>query len=246
MAARARDLFLEDPTDQLIELAGSTVPVPLPSATRTWVKRTAAVTVAVPLTMGSLSFGVAAAAGRGWGVAQNQDAVYVAAIVEHEQVRDPAVRLAMRDHTVTAAVGTVPTSPTPTDIRALTGKQVSVVGLDLLRKSRNPKRLMASLRDAATAVTTAGDAEAKVLCVSPPGIFDHFEGRKHDIDLALANVVVPGGSMLPADVHLGTNLLLDERGRTPAQVVSDLALVSRVLHSQGLPERALRDLWPQG
>ncbi|MCU1587861.1 MAG: hypothetical protein JWN31_1354, partial [Frankiales bacterium] len=197
-----------------------------------------------PVTMGGLSFGVAEAAEHGVGVAQRADAVYVAAIIDHAQVAQPVVVAALRQHAVTAAVGAETSAPTPTDIRQLHSQQVTVVGVDLLKRSRNPRRLMASVRSAGSAVTAAGDADAKVVCVGTPGVLEHIQSWFSDVNLALPKVVLKGGQPLPSTLKLGDRVLLDEQGRSAAQVVADLDLVSRVLHSQGLAEKPMRALWP--
>ncbi|MCW2543806.1 MAG: monogalactosyldiacylglycerol synthase [Frankiales bacterium] len=243
MATRARELFVSDPTDQLLELAGSTATMPVRSAARTWTARIAAVGIAVPATMGSLSFGVAEAANLGHGVAHRNDAVYVAAILDHQQVGQPAVVAALKQHVITAAVGTLASSPTPTDITALQGQNVSVIGLDLLKGSRNPKRLMASIKAAGAAVKAAGDEDAKVACIGTPGFLEHLQSWFSDVNLAFPKLVIRGGDVIPGQLKLGDQVLLDEQGRTPSQVTADLGYVTRLLHNQGLREQPMRALW---
>ena len=247
MAARARALFLADPTDQLIELAGTTATMPVRSAARTWATRAAAVTVAIPLTMGSLSFGVAEAASLvHLGVARGEAGVYVAAILDHSQVAQPAVVQALRAHSITTAVGTSDAAPTPTDIQAMTAAGLSVVGLDAHRKTRNPKRQIVSIRLAAAAVTPAGDGEPKVICLSAPGLADQLARFPRDVQLAHPDLVVKGGETIPVTLKNGEQVVLDERGRTEAQVASDFAYLGRVLRSEALPEQPYRALWPAG
>ena len=247
MATRARALFVNDPTDQLIELARTTATMPVRSAARTWATRTAAVTVAIPLTMGSLSFGVAEAANHGhFGVARGKGAVFVAAILEHDQVTQPGVVQALKAHTISAAVGTASSAPTPTDLVSLQSVGVTLVGLDAHAKSRNPKRIIASIRAAAAAIAVVGDAEPKVVCLATPGLADQLARWPHDVQLAHPDLVLKGGQALPPQLKQGEQIVLDERGRTPAQVTADLAYVSRMLSGQGLPEKPMRDLWPLG
>jgi hypothetical protein len=247
MAARARDLFLQDPTDQLIELAGTTATMPVRSVARTWVNRTAAVAVSVPLTMGGLSFGIAEAANLAHvGVARGKGAVFVAAILDHRQVAQPTVVAALRSHTITTAVGTADTAPTPTDIVALNAAGLTVVGLDTHHKSRNPKRLISSIRSAAAAVDAAGDTDPKVVCLATPGFFEQATRLVRDVELAHPDFVVKGGDPIPDALRNGKQLVLDERGRTAAQVTADFDRLSQVLASEGLPEKPMRDLWPMG
>ncbi|MCW2587251.1 MAG: Monogalactosyldiacylglycerol synthase [Frankiales bacterium] len=244
MVQRARALFLSDPTDELLELAQSWVTVPARSAARTWTARLAAVTVAVPVTLGALSFGVAQAGVHGgFGVAEGKDAVYVAAIVDHVQVADAAVVTALRTHRVSAAVGPGSGAPTPTDVRALLGAGVTVVGTDPGVRSRNPRRLRDSINAAAAAIAAAHDERPKVVCLRAPGMVERVVAWDHNVQLALPHVVLTGGQPLPTELKPGQQVVLDERGRTSAQVSSDLRALTAFIASQDLPEQPMRALW---
>jgi len=246
MVARARELFLSDPTDELLELAQAPVSIPVQSSGRTWAMRTAAISVAVPVTMGALSFGVAQAGVHGLGVAEGKDAVFVAAIVDHGQVLVPGVVTALRTHNVTAAVSAAAGAPTPTDVRALLTSGVTVVGADLGTKSRNPKRQKASLNAAAAAIAATEEKDAKIVCLRPPGILEHVVAEYHEVQLALPDVVLKGGEAPPSTLKAGQQVLLDERGRTPAQLESDLAVLADLIAGKHLPQQPMRALWRQG
>ncbi|MGB8652407.1 MAG: glycosyltransferase [Mycobacteriales bacterium] len=240
MAQRARDLFLADPTDELLELARAPRTVPAHSGSRTWAARAGAVGVAVPVTMGALSFGVAHAGGIG--TAEGKDAVYVAAVVDHQQLADPAVVAALRRHQVSAGVGTGEGAPTPTDVRALVSRGVTVVGTDTGVRSRNPRRLKASIDAAAAAVSVMDDPQPKVVCLRAPGMVERVVAWDHDVQLALPKVVVTGGQ-LPAHLVAGEQVVLDERGRTAAQLESDLDALAQLVTDTHLPQQPMRALW---
>lgn len=244
MVQRARELFLSDPTDRLIELAQSPVSMPVRSTTRTWGTRVAAVAVGLPVSVSVLSFGVAQATERGHlGVAEGHEGVYVAAIVDHSQVQQPGVVAALRRYGVTVAVPPTSGAPTPTDIRVLLAGQVGVVGMDLGVKSRNPKRLKASMSAAADAVAIVGESHPKVVCLSTPGVIEKMVAWDHDVQLALPDAVLTGGAPLPEKTKVGDQLVLDERGRTASQVQADLAALAEGLAGHDLLEQPMRALW---
>ena len=244
MAQRARDLFHADPTDQLLAMASVPVTMPVRSSGRTWASRAAAVTVAVPVTMGALSFGVAQATVHArLGVAEGRGAVFVAAMVDHTQVNNPTVVSALRRNGITAAVVPESGGPTATDIHALQGAQVTVVGMDLGVRSRNPKRLKDSMSAAAAAVAATQESHPKVVCLTAPGLVEKVVAWDHDVQLALPDALVRGGEALPQTLKLGHQLVLDERGRTADQVVTDFADLSAYLAGHGLPEQPMRALW---
>jgi processive 1,2-diacylglycerol beta-glucosyltransferase len=243
MAELARALFVSDPTDELLELAKAPVTMPVRAGARTWAARAVAVTVAVPVTMGALSFGVAQAGSRGGiGVAEGSGAVYVAAIVDHAQVTDRQVVASLRTHGVSAAVGSGTSAPTPTDVRALVTAGVTVVGTDTGRRSRNPRELRDAINAAAHAVAAADDPRPKVVCLRAPGMVERVVAWDHDVQLALPQVVVTRGH-LPRVLRAGQQVVLDERGRTAQQVETDLARLTDALAVQQLPEKPMRALW---
>ena len=243
MVRRARDLFLADPTDELLELAYAPVSMPVRRASRTWASRAAAVSVAVPVTMGALSFGVAqATVHASLGVAEGERAVYVAAIVEHDQVNDPGVVAALRAYNVSAAVGPGDHQPTPTDVRALLSSGVTVVGTETGRRSRNPKRLRASINEAVAAVSATEDRHPKVVCLRTPGLVEKMVAWDHNVQLALPHTILADGR-LPGTVKAGEQIVLDERGRTPAQVEADFAAFATFVSDATLPQEPMRALW---
>jgi processive 1,2-diacylglycerol beta-glucosyltransferase len=245
MVQRARDLFLADPTDELLELAQAPVSMPVPSQTRTWATRVAAVTVAVPVSMGALSFGVAQATVHGsLGVAEGKNAVYVAAVVDHAQVADQGVVSALRAYGFSAAVGSGAGAPTPTDVRALLTTGVTVVGTDTGIRSRNPRSLKASINAAAAAVAATDDRQPKVVCLRTPGLVEKIVAWDHDVQLALPRTILTAG-LLPTNLKAGQQVVLDERGRTPAQVESDVTALAALVSADRLPLQPMRALWPE-
>ena len=244
MVQRARDLFLIDPTDELLELAQAPVPMPVPVGARTWATRAAAVTVAVPVTMGALSFGVAQATQRiNLGMAEGKNGIYVAAIVDHGQVADPTVVSSLRAHGISAAVRPGLGAPTPTDIRALVASQVTIVGIDAGVKSRNPKRLKESMSAAAAAIAATEDTHPKVVCLRTPGLVEKVVAWEHDVQLALPHAIIKGGEALPVKLKAGGEIVLDERGRTPLEVEADFTALASDLSDRGLPQQPMRALW---
>jgi processive 1,2-diacylglycerol beta-glucosyltransferase len=244
MAHRARDLFLTDPTDELLELAHAPVTMPVQSSARTWATRVAAVTVAVPVTMGTLSFGVAqATVHAGFGVAEGKNAVYVAAIVDHDQVITPTVVSSLRQHAISAAVRPGDTAPTPTDIRALVASQVTIVGTDVGVRSRNLKRLKASISAAAAAVAATDEKHPKVVCLRTPGLVEKVIAWDHKVQLALPHAIVKGGDVIPDSLKAGEQIVLDERGRTAAQIEGDFDALASFLAGKHLPQAPMRALW---
>ncbi|MFN2539461.1 MAG: glycosyltransferase [Mycobacteriales bacterium] len=245
MAARARGMFLTDPTDELLELAQAPVvhaPRPAGATARRIAVRAAAVTAGVPLTITAVSFGVAQASEHGVGVAKSRDAVYVAALVDHQQVANSQVLRALRTSRASVAVGHSSSAPTPTDIRTLVAHGVTVVGADTGVSSRNPRTLKQSMNNAAEAVTYAPGERPKVVCLKAPGIVEWTVARDHKVQLALSKVVVRGG-VLPTTLNLGDVVILDERGRTPGQVEHDLAGMLALSATQLLPQRPLVDVF---
>lgn len=245
MVQRARDLFLTDPTDELLELAQTPVTMPVQSGARTWATRVAAVTVAVPITMGALSFGVAEATVHGsLGVAEGKSAVFVAAIVDHAQVGDKGVVGALRTYGVSAAVSADVGAPTPTDVRALVTAGVTVVGTETGTSTRNPRRLKASIDAAAAAVSATQEPQPKVLCLRTPGLVEKIVAWDHDVQLALAHTILTGGQ-LPTTLKAGEQVVLDERGRTPTQIEQDIAALASFVSGKNLPQEPMTALWRQ-
>ncbi len=243
MVQRAQDLFLTDPTDLLLDLAHAPVFMPVRSATRTWASRAAAVTVAVPVTMGALSFGVAqATVHASLGVAEGKNAVYVAAIVDHTQLLDAGVITLLRTGQVSAAIGPGLNGPTATDVRALVTSGVTIVGTETGDRSRNPRRLRESMKAAAAAVAASQDKRPKVVCLRTPGLIEKIVAWDHDVELALPNTIVANGE-LPSHLKAGEQVVLDERGRTPTQVKADFAALSALITQAHLPQEPMRALW---
>lgn len=244
MVRRARDLFLTDPTDELLELAQAPVTMPAQVGARTWAARAAAVTVAVPVTMGALSFGVAqATVHANLGMAEGKNAVYVAAIVDHDQVANAAVVSSLRTHGVSAAVQPGLLAPTPTDIRALVTSQVTIVAVDAGVKSRNPRRLRESMSAAAAAVAATQESHPKVVCLRTPGLVEKVVAWEHDVQLALPHAIVKGGQAFPSRLKAGEQIVLDERGRTAREIESDFSSLASFLAAHHLPEEPMRALW---
>ncbi len=248
MAARARDLFRTDPTDILLDLATAPAPVPrLAPASSMWGRRVGAVAVGVPVTLSALSFGVAQATVHGHlGVAESHDrAVYTAALVDHTQVADPRVQAALRGLGVSAAVAPIGDAPTPTDLRALVGRGVTVVAADPGVESRNPSRSRQAIDAAAAMVAPLGETEAKVVCLRTPGMVERMVAWDHEVELARPDEVVTP-LQPPARLSPGRQVVLDERGRTPDQVLADLAAFRASVRAVGLPLAPMRALWPKG
>ena len=241
MAQRARALFLSDPTDELLALAGAGLTVPAGWVRQpSWTKRVVAVSVTVPVALGSLSFGVALANDKGIGVAKGGRAVYAAALLSQNQLADPAVLRALRGRQVSAALRHTPTS---TELLALTASGVTYVAADAAGRHRTPDRQREELDAAARTGVLTGDRSPKVLCLREPSVVEHLFAFKNHVRLATASAVVAGGGLLP-ELDPGSQVVLDERGRTSAEVAADLdALEAASLHA-GLPQEPLRTLWP--
>ena len=234
----------EYPTEELLELAYAPVSMPVQSSARTWATRAAAVTAAVPVTMGALSFGVAQATEHiNLGMAEGKHAIYVAAIVDHDQVTNLAVVASLRSHRISAAVRPGLDAPTPTDVRALVASQVTIVGTDLGVRSRNPKRLKESMSAAAAAISATDDKRPKVVCLRTPGLVEKVVAWEHDVQLALPHAIVKGGDALPVKLKAGEQIVLDERGRTAAQIEADFSALASFLADRQLPEQPMRALW---
>jgi UDP-N-acetylglucosamine:LPS N-acetylglucosamine transferase len=246
MVAQARGMFLADPTDELLELAQSPVTlsqrVVRRAATRRLVVRAGAVTAGVPLSITALSFGVAQASVHGVGVANSSQAVYVAALVDHDQVADARVVQALRRYAATVAVRHADNAPTPTDVQALMASGVTVVGADTGVKSRNPRTLKNTMSNAAQAVANTPGVRPKVVCLKAPGIVEWTVARDHGVQLTLTKVIVRNGQ-LPTSLHLGDVVVLDERGRTATQVENDLAALQALSTTERLPQLPLVDVF---
>jgi hypothetical protein len=246
MAARARDLFQSDPTDQLLSLATAPAPERRVSVTpaRRWAQRVAAAGVGVPLAMSGFSVAVAQATEHGHlGVAEGSaGAIYAAVLVDHVQVADPTTITALRAANVSAAVAPDATGPTPTDVAMLVTDGVTVIGSDSSR-ARNPERQGESIDAAAEAVAAAHESRAKVVCLHTPGMFARVIAWRHRYELARPDAVLLPGRV-PPYLNAGRQYVLDERGRTPAEVVSDLRVFVAEVEQANLPVLPMRDLWP--
>jgi processive 1,2-diacylglycerol beta-glucosyltransferase len=242
MVARARGMFLTDPTDELLELAQAPVFVPQGTTTRRIAVRAAAVAAGVPLSITAVSFGVAQASEHGVGVAKSSDAVYVAALVDHDQVANSAVVRALRHYETTVAVRGSANAPTPTDVQSLLSRGVTVVGADTGVRSLNPRTLKRTMSDAADAVAQPPGERPQVVCLKAPGIVEWTVARDHKVQLTLSKVVVHDG-VLPTTLHLGDIVILDERGRTAVQVETDLRALLALSRDQQLPQRPLVDVF---
>ncbi len=248
LAERARGMFVDDPTDGLLALAGQPVTIPRQAAARTWASRVGALAVGVPVTMSALSFGVAQATVHvGLGVAESAESaqsVYVAAVVDHEQLAVPAVVRALNRNHVTVAVHPGAAAPTPTDLQVLVGSGVSIIGADLGVHSRNPRRLRASITTAAAGVATVDAGRPKVVCLSTPGLVEHWTAIEDKVKLALPNVVSVGLTGLPPHLRAGQQIVLDERGRSTTQVIADLDGLHDRAAADQLPTLPMWALWP--
>lgn len=247
MAARARALFRSDPTDELLDLATQPAPVPVQAATRSWAARVAAVGVAVPVSLGGLSFGVAYATTHGsLGVAHGKGAVFTAALVDHREATDPAAVAALRAAGITAAVrrgSGSPTSPTDTDVSALVAAGVSVVGAEPHESARHLRRQRDELTGTARTVGAAThDPRPKVLFLQTPSLVERVVAWDHNVLLALPRILVRGGQPLPA-LRAGQVVVLDERGRTTSELRNDLAALAAAVQAGHVPQQPLRALW---
>ena len=97
---------------------------------------------------------------------------------------------------------------------------------------------------AASTGLMAGDLRPKVVCLGESSVVERVFAYKNHVQLAQASAVIPGGSPL-ADLDAGTQVVLDEQGRTATQVVSDLAALRSATTSVQLPLEPMRDLWPK-
>jgi UDP-N-acetylglucosamine:LPS N-acetylglucosamine transferase len=242
MVARARSMFLSDPTDELLELAQAPVVAAERSSTRTWAVRAAAVTAGVPLSITAVSFGVAQASEHGVGVAKGDQGVYVAALIDHDQATSGRVVSALRRSSTSVAVGQSTSAPTPTDVQALVARGITVIGADTGVRSRNPRTLKDSMSDAVEAGKPVAGARPRVVCMKAPGIVEWTVARDHGVQLALSKVVVRDG-ILPTSLHLGDVVILDERGRTAVQVEADLRSLQALSATEQLPQRPLVDVF---
>jgi len=246
MVARARALFRTDPTDRLLELAVQPAPVPRVqlSAIATWGRRAVAVGVGVPVTLSTLTFGVAEATVLGHlGVAEGAGGVYVAALLDHSQVLDPRVVTALREQGVSVAVSAIPNAPSPTDVQALLAAGVTVLGADAQMHTRNPKHTAEAIEQAAQAVAVTGEAAPKVVCLKVPGMAQRIFAWDHKVLLAHPDeVLLPG--QLPRTPRQGQQVVLDERGRSASQILADLAGFAANNRTAGVAQVPMRALWP--
>ena len=245
MAARARALFLSDPTDELLALAGAGLTVPASwsqDPTRrsaSWAKRAVAMSVTVPVAMGSLSFGSAFANDLHVGIARAGDAVYAAALLNRAQLVDPVVLAALRRGRVSAAIRHLPTN---IELAALGAASVTFVGADGSDRHRTPDRQREDLDAAARTGLLAGDLHPKVVCLREPSVVEKLFAYKNHVRLAQATAVIAGGAPLH-DVDAGAMIVLDERHRTTAQVIADMAALGAATTAEQLPQEPLRTLW---
>ncbi len=246
MAARARALFRVDPTLELLRLAKA-APVAVPQQRRApvaprWAVRTAGISAVIPLTLGGLSFGVAQAAQHGLDVAEGGSAVYAAAELSHEQAANPTVVQALRRHRVSAVIGTGRNAPTPTDVALLFAAGVGVIGADHGSGRRDPRRQRDDIDQAAKAIAdVTHEQQPPVLLLHRAGLVEHMVAWNNDFLLGRPTQA-RGGEALPRLVP-GTQLVLDLRRRTPAQLVADLAAMDVAVTAAHLPEQPMRVLW---
>jgi len=264
MAARARALFVADPTEELLAMAGAparapafrgpTVPVPavrIPAPVRvpaqrrvpSWAARTAAISAIVPMTMGALSFGVAKAGEHGVGVADGCASVCAAAELDGRQAGDPAVAAALRSYGLSAAIGVGEGAPSPTDVVALYRAGVSLVGADHGVQTEDPRLQRDDIDAVAAAVTVAThEARPPALLLHRAGLVERVVAWGRDVQLAEpTDVVLPGGALPPLTAN--DQVVLDLRGRTTAQVGVDLQAFSVAVGRAHLHEQPLRVLW---
>ena len=248
MAGRARELFRADPTDELLALAGVREPARSPAHGRTWAARTAALSVGIPATMGALSFGVAQGAVHAnpdLGLREGVVSVFVATVVDHRLSADPTAVALLKRADVTAAWRRRDASaPTPTDVAGLVAAGVSVVGTEQRHRHSTDDQHPDDLAGTARVVADAThDRQPKVLLLATPSWNERLTAWDHDVQLVRSRIVVRGGSPVP---HLtaGDVLVLDERGRTTAQLRTDLAALTAAVASAHLPQQPVRALWP--
>jgi UDP-N-acetylglucosamine:LPS N-acetylglucosamine transferase len=264
MAARARALFVADPTAELLALAGAPATVPavrsrpvaipavrIPAPVRVpaqrrvpaWAARTAAISAIVPMTMGALSFGVAKAGEHGVGVADGCASVCAAAELDGREAGDPAVAAALRSYAITAAIGVGEGAPSPTDVVALNRAGVSLVGADHGVQTDDPRLQRDGIDAVAAAVTVAThEARPPVLLLHRAGLVERVVAWGRDVQLAEPWVVVPPGGPLPPLAERD-QVVLDLRGRTTAQVGADLQAFSAAVARSHLRKQPMRVLW---
>jgi hypothetical protein len=121
---------------------------------------------------------------------------------------------------------------------------VTIVGTDAGIKSRNPRRLKESINAAAAAVSATQDKQPKVVCLRAPGLVEKIVAWDHDVLLALPRTILQGGQ-LPVSLKAGEQVVLDERGRTPAQIEADFASLATFVSGAQLPQQPMRALWRQ-
>ncbi|MGZ6791902.1 MAG: hypothetical protein ACXVFV_03035, partial [Mycobacteriales bacterium] len=88
------------------------------------------------------------------------------------------------------------------------------------------------------------DKQPKVVCLRTPGLVEKIVAWDHDVQLALPRTIVVDG-VLPPVLKAGEQVVLDERGRTPAQVESDLTAFAVRVSVEHLPLQPMRALWRQ-
>ena len=243
MVGRARALFRLDPTLELIRMAKA-APLAVPAQRRagSWATRTAAVSAIVPLTLGGLSFGVAQGAQHGLGVAEGGRAVYVAAELSHDQADDPLVVRALRTHGVSAVIGSGPGAPSPADVAGLVAAGIGVIGAYHGSGGRNPEHQREAIEAAALAVSqVTHEPQPPVVLLHRAGLVEHVVAWGKDVQLGYPRRV-RGGEVLPPLAD-DTQLVLDERRRTPEQLVVDLDELDTAVTAAHLPEQPMRVLW---
>lgn len=240
LAGRAAALFGADPTDRLLGMAAQ--PVPAQRRARA-VVRLAAVAVALPATWGGLSFGVAQATSHGVGVATGRGAVYLAVHVDRRTAHDPGLAPLLRSAGASLALSGGRGEPTLAEARALAAAGVSIVGVDFGTRDPNPAGQNASLSRAAHAVqVVTGESRPGVAVLHRLTPLELTVAWKDDVRLARPALDLTAAHRLHRLPVLrdGDEVVLDERGRTMAQIAHDL----QVLLRGAPPVIPMRRLWP--
>ena len=136
---------------------------------------------------------------------------------------DAQVLTALSQYNVTAAIRPDGNAPTPTDVRALETAGISVVAVDPVAHSRNPKRLNASINSAVNAVAATDEPDPKVVCLRSPGMVERAVAFRKQVQLAVPAYIIKVGGTLPGRPTAGKQIVLDWRGRTPAWAKADVA-----------------------
>ena len=251
LAARARDLFQDDPTDRITVMARSSqVLVPAqrraPRATTSWARRAAAVAAAVPVVLVGASFGISEATERGFGStarvpADDAKAVYVAVMLDATVLTDPSVPALLAAEHVSVVVPAELAQLHPGEVRRFVAAGVSVLPEAPARFARSPRRASAALVDAADDLQSSTGRRPPVVCLHGLGLMALPEARASHVPFVVARYVFTPGSV---PRMRGRSLaVLDLTGALPSQLALQLATVRGEVAVSGLHVAALPLDW---